>query len=74
MSRSRSRAAVMFDALELLADNPEVIVIRRQSTNGDVQPHWRVSTAGHSTTHRAIDVDALLVVRILMEQQERELP
>lgn len=65
----------MFDALELLRDEPEVIVIRRQPTNGwGVRGHWVISTAGHNTHHSDITYDAEIVLKILMQQQERDLP
>lgn len=71
----RSRARIMFDALDQLRDEPEVIVIRRQPTNGlDVRGHWVISPVGHNSHHWHIDLDALLMVKVLMEQQEREMP
>jgi hypothetical protein len=69
------RALRSSDAINVLRDDPEVIVIRRRPTTHDGIPgEWTVSTAGHNTTHRTIDLDALLMVKVLMTQQEKDLP
>lgn len=73
--RPRSRVRVMFDAIDLLRDEPEVIVIRRQPTNGSgVHGHWVISTAGHTTHHHGIDLDAEIMIKVLMRQQEEAMP
>ena len=73
--KPHSRARVMFDALEQLRDEPEVITIRRQPTRGtDVRGHWVIETAGHSTGHERIEMDAEIMINVLMRAQERDLP
>jgi hypothetical protein len=65
----------MLDAIDLLRDEPEVIVIRRQPTNGpSVRGHWVISTAEHNTHHSSIDLDAELMIKVLMRQQEKDMP
>lgn len=72
----RSRVRRMFDALEQLRDEPEVITIRRcpSSADGVVRGYWEVQTAGHCTGHSHIDLDAELMIKVLMRGQEKEMP
>lgn len=70
-----ARAVRSSDAINALRDDPEVIVIRRRATTADGIPgDWTIFTARHNTIHHTIDLDALLMVKVLMTQQEKDLP
>lgn len=73
--RAKTRAAI-----EALRGDDEVIVIQRTAgswaadDSAFVPGYWTISTAGHNTTHRRYELDAEIMLSVLMRQQERDMP